>query len=64
MPCRSCEWEKTQGKRNHRPHDVGCHRRGGQGKNSRVPCPICGESYRPNGMYPTYCKPCFEKWSG
>ena len=62
VSCRSCDWEKAQGKRNHRAHDEDCPRAGQQGKNSRKPCPICGETYRPNGSYPTFCKRCFDKW--
>ena len=61
--CRACRLTKASGKRSHHAHDPDCPNlepRGGYHKK----CAICGKLYRRNGMYPRYCKPCFDKWSG
>jgi len=64
MTCRACRLTKASGKRSHHAHDPDCPHRLPPTDKSLKECGICEQRYHANGMYPRYCKPCFEKWSG
>ena len=53
---------KRLGLNHHTAHAPGCPNSIPPEKRNQKPCGICGEIYSSSGLFPKYCKPCFDQW--